>query len=100
MILKYRLEEGDYLTFQLYTASKSERIKKKRRQSIIIGVSMFALASLLFFKTNNDFLGYFFGAVTILSAIIFPVYLRYLYKKHYRNYVRETLKTKTCRCHC
>lgn len=94
MTLKYRLEESDYLTFQLYTASKSESVKKKRRKSTFVGVVMFVLASVLFFITNNDFLGYFFSAVTILSALIFPLYLGYLYKKNFRKYVRETWKTR------
>ena len=54
MELKYSLEKKDYLTYQLFQASQSETVKKRRRRSwlfipalyLVIGVLLNFLLSL------------------------------------------------------
>lgn len=43
MMIDYKIDECDFLTHQLFVASKSDRIKKKRQRSKII-VSLIYLA--------------------------------------------------------
>lgn len=84
------LTENDYLTFQLYIASKSPRIRRTRLRSWITVTVTFALLSLLFYNTQNDTLAIYFGVLTGLCLTLYPSYLRWKYKRHYLNIIRET----------
>ena len=85
MTLKYTLTEDDYLQHQLYIASKTNRIKKKRRQSWITMVFVFVALTVLLFQTDNILLSFYFGVLSILTLIFYPFYLKKHYKKHYQK---------------
>jgi hypothetical protein len=88
------LDENDFLTFQLYTASKTPRIKKARiRQWILTSVTFFGLAY-LFHNGGNAFLGNYFLVFGGLSLVFYPFYSRWKYKNHYRKYIRENYKNR------
>lgn len=93
MELHYTLDQNDFLQHQLYLASKSERIKKKRRKSW--GMACLASLSLcyLFFAMDNNFLMYSFLGFTIFTALFYPLYLRRLYYKHYQKYIADYPRT-------
>lgn len=88
------MDENDFLTFQLYTASKTPRIKKARIRSWILTTLTFLCLAYLFFQSENDFLGNYFLILTGLSLVAFPFYSRWRYKRHYLKYVRDTYKNK------
>lgn len=88
------LDENDYLTYQLYYASKSPRVKRARIRSWISITVAFACLSYLFYKYNISFLEIYFLIATGLSLILFPFYSRWRYKEHYLKYVRDTYKNK------
>jgi len=88
------LDENDYLTFQLYTASKTPRIKKTRIRSWIFTTVTFACSAYLFYSSDNDFAGNYFLIITGLSLTLFPLYSRWRYKRHYLKYIRDTYKNK------
>ncbi|MCL9806543.1 YcxB family protein [Flavobacterium amniphilum] len=94
MVLEYSLDENDYLTHQLYTASKSKRTKKQRRKSWIIVSSLFFILGLLFLKEENNFLSYYFFGFGIITLIFYPFYLRNHYKKHYQKFITDTYKSR------
>ncbi len=83
------LEEEDFLTYQLFTAAKSERIKKKRRNSWIITTSLFLSLSLLFYVTSYEFLPTYFLVAGMVSLFLYPLYSRWRYKNHYQKFIRE-----------
>jgi hypothetical protein len=88
------LDENDFLTFQLYTASKTPRIKKARiRNWIIVTLASLCLAY-LFYESGNVILGNYFLIVAGLSATLYPFYTRWWYRKHYLKYIRDTYKNR------
>ncbi|WP_395052449.1 YcxB family protein [Flavobacterium sp.] len=90
MKLKYELNENDYLQYQLYTATKSERIKKQRIKSWIILSFTFILIGFLFKQNENNILFYYFIILGMLSLILYPYYQRNYYKNHYKKFIKET----------
>lgn len=95
MILEYKIEEQDYLVYQLYTASKSPRIQKKKTNGHIIITSVLALLGLIMLSVSADKT---FGFLYLISAIAFgiyyPKYFKWRYKKHYLTHIRESYKQR------
>ena len=89
MIVEFRIEETDFLDFQLFTASKSERINRKKRN----GWAAITLGSLViaayFYLNQDNALAMYFGLVAVASAIFYPKYFIWRYKSHYTTYIRE-----------
>lgn len=94
MTLKYTLTENDFLQQQLFTASKSGRIKKQRRKSWIINSFTILCLSYLFYQSGNNFLTYYFLGFGILFVCLFPWYLKSHYKKHYKKFIQDTYKNR------
>lgn len=84
------LDENDFLTFQLYTASKTPRIRRTRIRSWIFTIVTFLCSSYLFYNSENNSLGNYFLVLTGLTLILYPFYSRWRYKRHYLNYIRDT----------
>lgn len=94
MTLKYSLDEDDFLQHSLFTATKSERIKKKRRKNwIMVTSAVFCLALIFYFSENMHEVYYWliFGVITLF---FYPSYEKYQYKKHYQKYIAETYKNR------
>jgi hypothetical protein len=89
-----KLDENDYLTYQLYTASKTPRIKKARIKGWIYTTVAFFCLTFLFFESNNELLGYYFLVASVLSLALYPIYSRWRYKRHYLKYIQDTYKNR------
>ena len=94
MTLRYSLSEDDYLTHQLYIASKTERIKKQRRRSWLILTFCSLVLSFLFSENDNKVMMYYFLALGIIILIFYPFYQRRYYRNHYQKYIKENYKNK------
>src|SRR6266850_3260532 len=88
------LDKNDFLIFQLYTASKTPRIKKSRIRGWIYTTVTLLCLTYLFYRSNNNFLGTYFLVVSGLSLTLYPLYSRWRYKRHYSKYVEDTYKTR------
>ena len=88
------LDENDYLTHQLYTASKTPRIKRARVRGWIITTVAFLSMSFLFFENNNDLPGYYFLISSFLSLVLYPFYSRARYRRHYQKHITDTYKNR------
>jgi hypothetical protein len=88
------LDENDYLTYQLYTASKAPRIKKARTRGWIITTLASLCMAYLFFENYNDLLAYYFLIAAGVSLIFHPLYSRWRYKRHYRKYIEDNYKNR------
>jgi len=89
MKIEYKLTNDDFLEFQLYTASKSKTIEKKRRFGrIIIPLLYFGIAA---YSLIND--SVLFGIILLVFGLIwfvfYPRYSKYRYKRHYKNHIAE-----------
>lgn len=94
MILEYTLDENDFLQHQLFTASKTNEIKKQRLKSWgIVTAALFCLG-LLFLDKEDKFLTYYFLGFGLLSLLFYPIYQRSSYRKHYLKFIRDTYKNR------
>ena len=94
MELNYTLDATDYLEHQLYIASKSDRVKKQRKKSLLMVTFAFLGLCFLFYTTDNNFMMYYFGGLCILTFIFYPLYLKRHYYKHYEKYIVDTYKNR------
>jgi len=89
MILKYKIEEKDFLDFQLFTASRSERINKKKRNGwILLTIGSIAAAS-YFYANQNMVMTIYFAFVAIIFGLFYPRYFKWRYNKHFKAYIKE-----------
>ena len=90
MTITYRIEEEDLLTAQLYLASKSDRIRKRRQRSrwrvpvayAIFGIFLLAIGDRSWFPLV-------FVLAGILWFFIYPLWERARYLKHFRGFIKE-----------
>ena len=94
MILKYSLDENHYLIHQLYIASKSERIIKKRFRNKIIVPVFYVIFGILFFVKENIALAIIFGFFAILWYFLYPKWERRKYTNHFKAYIKENFTEK------
>ncbi|TKG95121.1 hypothetical protein EYV94_10425 [Puteibacter caeruleilacunae] len=91
---KITLSKDDFLRFQLFTASRSKRIKTKRTRTWLILTASFIVLGLLFLQREDKFLSYYFFVFSLLTLIFYPMYERKHYRKHYKKHIREHLSNK------
>jgi len=92
MQYKYLLHEQDFLDFQLYTASKSESIRRKKRNGWI-GLTITPLALAFLFWEDGVF-GIYFLVAAILTLLFYPMYFMRRYKRHYENHIKQSHKNR------
>ncbi|MEM7513130.1 MAG: YcxB family protein [Bacteroidota bacterium] len=86
------LDEEDFLTYQLFTASKSERIRMKRIRAWLYPSFLFLVLSLITYRFSLSPLPLFFLLTGVLSLGLYPFYSRWRYKDHYKKFIRENRK--------
>jgi cation transport ATPase len=94
MQFEYSLNENDYLQHQLFIASKSNRIKRKRIKSWIIVSVATLLLFLFFYQQHNKFMMYCTLALAIYTILFYPTYLKSHYKNHYKKFIADTYKNR------
>lgn len=89
MTIEYKIHEQDFLDFQLFTASKSDRINKKKRNGwIFLTVGSIAVA-FYFYLNQNNLMSIYFGLVAVATGIFYPKYFKWRYNKHFKTYIKE-----------
>ncbi len=94
MTLQYTIDENDFLTHQLYIASKSERIRKIRKRGRMIVSIAYALMALLFYIQGKNSLMIIFLILALCWFIINPFFERKKYVRHYKKFIAECYKTR------
>ncbi|HNQ69462.1 MAG TPA: hypothetical protein PKN32_13875 [Bacteroidales bacterium] len=92
--MKFILNKSDFLRFQLFTASKSKSVRKRKIAGWIIITSFFIILSILFLNYKDNFLTYYFLIVAVVTLILYPTYIKWVYKRHYSKFVDEYYKKK------
>lgn len=94
MTIDYKIDENDFMTHQLFLASKSERIKKKRRRNKInLPLFYFAVGLLSLFLDKISMTIIFF-IIGLLLFLIYPLWERFHYIKHYKGFIKENYKDR------
>lgn len=94
MTINYTTDENDFLTHQLFIASKSDRIKKKRQRSKIAGPLIYIAFGLLFLFQEKVQLAIVFFIIALLWFIFYPLWERQHYVNHYKSFIRENYKDR------
>jgi len=89
MKLNYKIDEIDFLTFQLYTCSKSERIQKKKKKNHILLSAGFFLAAIWFYIIDLQLTAICSFIYAVFTALFYPRFFNKKHKKHYQSYIRE-----------
>jgi hypothetical protein len=89
MKIEYKIEENDYLEFQLFTASKSNRIRQRKVTSWILITLISLFSGGYFYLKNHLPMTIYFGITALISAILYPIYFKWRHKKHYKKHIRE-----------
>jgi hypothetical protein len=100
IIFEYSIEKNDFLTFQLYTASKSERLIKKRKNSKNHVPIIYLVCSILFLLVAKYILASVFFVIGILWFFIYPIWEKTYYYNHYKSFEEDRDKTRrdgTCK---
>lgn len=94
MTINYYLDKDDFLNYQLYTASQSERVKKKRLRGRMVLPVIYLLFALLGFSTHRH--GMMIGAliVAILWYFLYPLWDRKRYIRHYEQFIEAHRKER------
>jgi hypothetical protein len=89
MTLEFELNEQDFLDFQLFTASQSKKIAKKKMRGLILWTPLFAVLSVFYYFDYNDFMAISFGVLAIVYALFYSKLFVWQYKRYYKTYVKE-----------
>lgn len=94
--MKYTIEyvEDDFLQFQLFTASQSERIKKKGKRSTYLIMLSFLMLAFLFKESSSDILFYAFLAWIPITYFFYPKYIKNHHYKHYQGFVKDSFQKR------
>jgi len=92
--LEYALDERDFLTYQLFTASQSKRIRGKRARNYLLVPLLYAATGYIVYRMGERFFFRVMLFVTVLWILGYPFYSHFLYKRHYKNYIRDNYKNR------
>jgi hypothetical protein len=94
MTLTYTLSEEDQIQAQLFIATQSESIRKKRLKTRLFFIIFFFIAGIFCYLIDMKLLAYSYLFISILSLLLYHPYQRWLYKRHYTKFVKEKLKNQ------
>ena len=89
---EYQIQEQDFIDFQLYTASKSESIRRKKRNGWIGLTLGSAVLGIWCFWVDARSMAIYFGLVAVLVLLFYPTYFMWRYKRHYEKYINTNYK--------
>ena len=94
MILEFSLDRNDYLTYNLFEASKSKRIKRSKLLGKILLPIFFIIYTLIAFIYISIFSSCILFSIAALWFFFYPLWSKKHYEKHYKAHVDETYKAK------
>lgn len=97
MTIAYKIDENDFLTHQLFLASKSNRIRKKRQRNKIVLPLIYVSFGFLFLFQDKVSLAIIFFLIGLLWFLIYPLWERRYYIKHYKGFIKENYNDRVGR---
>jgi len=94
MKLEYKLNNSDFLEYQLYISSKSKLHKKNRNKSRIIVPLIYIILGLYLIYIQNFEIGIVFFGIAILWYLFYPLRSKRRYKKHFEDHIKENYKNR------
>lgn len=94
MRFEYALDENDYLTYQLYSASQSRNIKSARLRSWVIITVAFLVMGFVGYANDYGSMATGFFILSGLSLVLYPLFSRWQYRRHFLKHIRENRKNQ------
>ena len=95
MNINYQLTNSDFITYQLYTSSKSALQRKRRFRSRVIVPLIYLLFGLYMANSDGNItIGIVFVAVAIFWFAMYPMYAKWRYKRYFEKHVEENYKNR------
>jgi hypothetical protein len=88
MKIQYHIHEEDFYTYQVFTASQSSRIKRKRMRDRLMLLAMCVLGMWHFYDDNAG-MTFYFAVVFLVVLFGFGRYFNWRFKAHYRAHIKE-----------
>jgi hypothetical protein len=89
MILNFKIEQKDFLIFQLYTVSQSANVLKTRRRGQIITTLAAFLLTLNLFVTGSRMAGFVMLVIAAVTYVFYPRFHRWRLKQHFKQYSKK-----------
>ncbi|MFA7273904.1 MAG: YcxB family protein [Crocinitomicaceae bacterium] len=89
MIFSFKIEQKDFLEFQLYTVSQSINVLKTRQRGRIITTLAAFLLTINLFVTGSQIAGLVMLVVAIFTYIFYPRFHRWRLKLHFTKYSKK-----------
>ena len=94
MKYSYKIEKEDLLDFQLYTASKSEVLAKKRRNNRALLVAGSTVFSGYFFTSYQLAMGVYFAVMVVLLVLFYYKYFAWKQKLNYSRFIQANYSSR------
>jgi len=94
MTVNYSIDKNDFLNYQLYTASTSETVRKKRLRGRIAIPIVYFLLALYSYSTDRTGLMIVACVVAVLGYFLYPLWDRKRYIRHYEQFIKEHYKER------
>lgn len=94
MKIEFSLSEEDFLTHQLYAATKTPRVIRQRRRAWLLVPALYTFIALVFYSMNEKIMAMGFMVVAVVWLPFYPAFQRARYRKHYLNAVRDSCKNR------
>lgn len=89
MLINFKIEQKDFLIFQLYTISKSANVLKTRRRGQLITTFAGFVLAINLFVTGSAIAGLLMIFISILTYVYYPKYHRWRLKSHFTKYSKK-----------
>jgi len=97
MKIKLTLKPSDFLTFQLYSSSKSKLQQKNRNKSKYSVSIIYVLLGFFLFLSGEQIFTLIFLIIAILWYLFFPKYNKRRYKKYFEKHISENYQERVNR---
>lgn len=94
MQIVFNLDENDYLTYQLFVASKSEVIRKRRQRTKVMIPIAYAILACYLYVTDNFAMAIIFFVVGVAWYFFHPLWERRRYLRFYKSQIKENYKER------
>ncbi len=94
MNTNFKITQQNYLTFQLYLASKSQSILKKRKRTRLVVPILYSVFAISLFVLESPFLAAGFAAFAMLWFFFYPIWEKGKYVKYYQKIIQENHKSR------
>ncbi|MFZ9847122.1 MAG: YcxB family protein [Flavobacteriales bacterium] len=94
MTVTFKITQQNYLTFQLYLASKSQSISKKRKRTRLVVPILYSVFAISLFVLESPFLAAGFAAFAMLWFFFYPLWEKGKYVKYYQKIIQENHKSR------